>query len=101
MDPFWQVVIGSGIGGLLLNIYWFYKQYVSESKESDEKQSMATWSIIVGLTGIITFGITSIIGLILALFSMRGKTHRALSKIGISVSILTMLPWLAVIVFGA
>ena len=100
MDPFWQVVIGSAIGGLLLNLYWFYKQYVIESKESDEKQAMATWSIVVGLTGVITFGITSIIGIILAIISMRGKTHRALSIMGLSVSILTMLPWLAVIIIG-
>jgi len=101
MDPFWQVVIGSGIGGLLINIYWFYKQYAIESKESGEKQAMATWSIVLGLAGIITFGITSIIGVVLALISMRGKTHKALSKIGLSVSILMMLPWLAVIIFGA
>jgi uncharacterized membrane protein len=73
MDPFWQVIIGTAIGGLLLNIYWFYKQYVTESKEHDEKQTMATWSIILGLTGIITFGITSIIGLILAFISMHKK----------------------------
>jgi|GEM_PF-2795410 len=100
MDPFWQVVIGSAIGGLLLNLYWFYKQYVREIRKSNEKQTMATWSIIVGLTGIVTLGITSIIGLILAIMSMRGKTHKALSIIGITVSTLTMLPWLVVIIFG-
>ena len=90
MDPFWQVVIGSAIGGLILNIYWFYKQYVSESEKSNEKQTMATWSIILGLAGIVTLGITSILGAILALVSMRGKKYRALSIIGLSVCILTM-----------
>ena len=100
MDPFWQVIIGTATGGLLLNIYWFYKQYIIESKEHNEKQALATWSIVLGLAGIITFGVTSIIGMILAFISMRGKTHKALSIIGLSVSILTMLPWVAVIVFG-
>jgi len=100
MDPFWQVVIGTAIGGALVNIFWFFKQYLKESKESDEKQTLAIWSIVLGLAGIVTLGITSIIGLALALVSMRGKKHKALSIIGLTVSVLTMLPWLAVIVFG-
>lgn len=100
MEPFWQVVIGSAIGGLILNIYWFYKQYVAECEESNEKQTMATWSVFLGLAGIVTLGVTSIIGVILALASMRGKKHRALSIIGLSICILTIIPWVAVIVFG-
>jgi hypothetical protein len=100
MDPFWQIVIGTALGGAILNIFWFLKQYLRESKESDEKQTMAIWSIAAGLTGIITFGITSIIGLILSLTSMRGRKHKALSVIGLTISLLTMLPWLVVMVFG-
>ena len=101
MDPFWQVVLGSAAGGLILNIYWFYKQYVSDREASNEKQTMAIWSIVIGLTGIVTIGVTSIIGIILAILSMHGKSYRALSIIGLSVSVLTLLPWLSVIVFGA
>jgi len=101
MDPFWQVIIGTGIGEVILNLFWLLKHYVIESKESGEKQTMAIWSIVAGLAGIITLGITSLIGLILSLISMRGKKHKTLSIMGLVVSILTMLPWLAVLVFGA
>lgn len=100
MDPFWQVIIGACIGGLLLNIFMLYKQYVQESTESGESQKLASWSIIIGLSGLIFFGITSVIGIIFALISMRGKKHRALSKIGLYVSVLTMLPWIVVIILG-
>jgi len=31
---------------------------------------------------------------------MRGKKYKALSKIGIAVSILTALPWLFIVLFG-
>lgn len=100
MDPFWQIIIGTAIGGALVNIFWFFKQYLKESKESGEKQTLAVWAIVLGLAGIVTLGITSIIGLILALVSMREKKHKALSIVGLTVSVLTLLPWLAVIVLG-
>ena len=100
MDIFWQIVIGSGIGGALLSIYSLYKSYVAESKQHNESQKMAKASIIIGLLGIIFVFIGSIIGIVLGLLSMRGKKYKALSKIGIVVSILTMLPWLLVIVLG-
>lgn len=101
MDTYWQIVIGTGIGGLLISIYGLYKQYVQESKAHNEKQTLATWSIIIGLSGIILAFVGSIIGIILSILSMRRKKHRALSKIGLLVSILTLVPWLLVIFLGA
>lgn len=100
MDLFWQVVIGSGIGGALLSIYSLYKMYLSESKEHSENQKMAKASIIFGLLGLILAFVGSIIGIILGIISMRGKKYKALSKIGIVVSILTMLPYLLIIILG-
>ena len=100
METFWQVVIGSGIGGGLLSVYSLYKSYLKESKDNNEKQGMAKASILIGLSGIIFVFIGSIVGVILALVSMRGKECKALSKIGLVVSILTTLPWLLVITFG-
>lgn len=99
-DTFWQVIIGSGIGGALLSLFALYKQYVQESKEHNESQTLAKWSIIVGLSGIILAFIGSIIGIIMAIISMNGKKYKALAKIGLTVSILTLLPWLLVVVLG-
>lgn len=100
MDTFWQIIIGSGIGGALLSIYSLYKSYLKESKESKENQKMARASIIAGLSGIILVFVGSAAGIVLGIISMKGKKYKALSKIGIAVSILTMLPWLLVIVLG-
>jgi uncharacterized membrane protein len=100
METFWQIVIGSGIGGALLSIYSLYKMYLKESKENNENQRMAKASIIFGLLGLILVFVGSITGIILGIISMRGKKYRALSKIGIAVSILTLLPWLLVVVLG-
>ena len=100
MDLFWQIVIGSGIGGALLSIYSLYKMYLTESKENNENQKMAKASIIFGLLGFILVFVGSVIGIILGFLSMRGKKYKALSKIGIAVSILTMLPWLLIVLFG-
>ncbi len=100
MDTFWSLVIGSGIGGALLSIYQLYRSYLRESKENNEKQGLAKASIIIGLSGIILVFAGSLIGIVLGIVSMRGKKYRALSKIGIAVSILTALPWLLVVVWG-
>ena len=99
MDPTWQVFIGSAIGGLLITIYGIYKSFSEDSKRDNESQTMAKWSIFFGLSGIILVGIGSIVGLILGLRSMKNKKHKALSNIGIILSILTMLPWIAVLIF--
>ncbi len=61
---------------------------------------MAKASILIGLSGIILAFVGSVIGIILGLISMRGKKHKALSKIGVMVSILTLLPWLLVVTLG-
>jgi Na+/proline symporter len=100
MDTFWQVVIGSGIGGLIFTIYGLYKSYLQESKEHNESQRLAKLSIIFGLSGLILVFVGSIIGLILGFVGMKGKKHKALFKIGIVISILTMLPWILVILLG-
>ena len=100
MDGFWQIVIGTGIGGVLCSIYSLYKQYMQESKTNNEKQTLAIWSIMIGLSGILLAFIGSILGIILALLSMRGKNHRALSKIGLLISMLTLLPWFLVVFIG-
>ena len=100
MDTFWQIIIGSGIGGVLISIIGLYKSYMKESKEHNESQRMAKASIIIGLLGIILVFVGSIVGIILGILSMRGKRYKALSKIGILVSILTMLPWILVVLLG-
>lgn len=100
MDVFWQIVIGSGIGGALLSIYSLYKMYIKESKEHNESQKLAKASIVFGLLGLILAFLGSLVGIVLGVISMRGKKYKALSKIGIAVSILTMLPWLLVVVLG-
>ena len=100
MDAFWQIVIGSGISGVIISIYSLYKSYLKESKENNESQRMAKVSIVAGISGIILVFAGSVLGIILGIISMRGKKYKALSKIGIAVSILTMLPWLLVIILG-
>ena len=100
MDTFWQVVIGSGIGGALVSLYLMYKSYIKESKDHNEKQTLAKASIIFGLSGVILVFVGSVVGIILGFVSMRGKKYKALSKIGIILSILTALPWIFVVLFG-
>lgn len=100
MDPAWQVIIGSGVAGLLLTIFGIYRSYLRESKEHNEKQGMAKASIIFGLSGLILIGVGSLIGILLGFVSMRGKKYRALSKLGIFISILTLIPWVLVLIFG-
>lgn len=97
---FWQIVIESGIERGVYSIYSLYKQYVQESKANNEKQTLATWSIIIGLSGIIFAFIGSILGLILSILSMRGKKHKALSKTELPINLLTLLPWLLVVFLG-
>ena len=100
MDPFWQVAIGVAVGGVLIEIFLLYKQYVRNSKLSGESLKMAKRSILFGILGLFSFGIGSIIGIILGIVSLRKYTFKALSKIGIFVSILTLIPYVLVIVFG-
>lgn len=100
MDTSWQIIIGIAIASALISIFQLYRSYLRQSKESGESQKLAIWSIIFGLSSLILVGVGSLIGIILGLISMKGKTHKALSKIGIILSILTFLPWLLVIISG-
>lgn len=100
IDPSMQVIIGSFIGLLLLNLIRLYRSFIQKSKELEESQTMAKWSIIIGLSGIILIFVGSIVGLILGILSMRGKKLKQLSYIGITISILTGIPWLLVLIFG-
>jgi len=100
MDPVWQVAIGGAVATILISLFSFYKSYLKESKEHNESQALAKWSIFMGLSGIILVFIGSAIGIVLAIISMSRNKYNALAKIGIAISILTTLPWLAVILFG-
>ena len=100
MDASWQVLIGTGIASGIIAIIALYRTYLRESKAIGESQKLAKWSIIISLSGIILIGIGSIIGIILGIVSMKGKKLRALSWIGIILGAITLLPWLAVMIFG-
>jgi hypothetical protein len=100
MDTAWQVIIGSAIGGALISVYQLYRAYIKESKEQNENQKLAKWSVIFGLSGIILVFLGSIIGLVLGIISVRKYRYKALSKIGIALSVLSAIPWLLVIMFG-
>lgn len=100
MAPEWQVAIGIGVGGLLVEIFRSYRQYVRISKDDNEHQKLAKWSIIIGILGIISLGLGSIVGIILGFISMKNKKNKALSRIGIIVSILTLIPYILVLVLG-
>lgn len=100
MEATWQVIIGVGIASALLSVLKLYRSYIKESKESGENQRLAKWSIFFGLSGIILVGLGSFLAILLGLISMKGKKHKALSKIGIVLGILSFLPWLMVFVAG-
>ncbi len=101
MDSAWQIIMGIGIATTLLSIFQLYRSYLRESKKSGESQRMAKWSIFFGLSGIILIGLGSFVGILLGVISMKGNKHKSLSKIGVAVSILTLLPWLLVVLLGA
>jgi hypothetical protein len=100
MDTSWQVFLGTGIASAIIAIIALYKAYLRDSKASGESQKLAKWSIIISLSGIILIGVGSIVGIILGIVSMKGKKLRALSWIGVILGVLTLLPWLAVMIFG-
>lgn len=100
MDAFWQISLSIAIFSLVYTIYKLYKSYMKESNAHNESQKMAKLSMIFGISGIIFIFLGSAIGIILGIISMRGKKYKALSKIGIALSILTLLPWLLVLTLG-
>ena len=89
IDPIWTVAIGTAIGGIILSIYSLFKQYLRESRKDGESQKLSIASIIVGASGILLFGTTSIIGFLLGLIAVIRNKNKALAKIGIIVSIAT------------
>lgn len=100
MDHFWQVVIGTGIGGLLLTLWSIYRSYLRESKEHNESQRMAKVAIVLSILGLFSIGLGSVLGILLGFISMRGKNFKALSKIAIVLGLITLVPWILVLIFG-
>ena len=101
MDLIWQVALGGAAGTLLLGLFSLYKDYVKESKEHNESQALAKWSIALGISGIILVFVGSALGILLGIISISRNKYNALAKIGIALSVLSALPWLAVVIFGA
>lgn len=87
MDPFWGVIIGTALGGLLLEIWRTYKLYKNE-KSPDENQALAITSILMGLLFIIPF--LCVIGLILSIISYNKKEFKGFARIGIFLNSLVL-----------
>ena len=100
MDPVWQVAIGGAAAAVLISLFSLIKAYSKESKDNNESQTLAKWSIFLGISGIILVFVGSALGILLGIISISKNKYNALAKIGIAISILTTLPWLAVILFG-
>lgn len=100
-DPFWQIVIGTGIGGLLLALWSIYRSYLRESKEHNESQRMAKVAIVLSIFGLFSIGLGSILGILIGFTSMKGKKFKALSKIAVVIGLITLFPWILVAIFGS
>lgn len=101
MNEIWAVVIGTSIGIIVITIYGLLKNYLSECKQDNESQKLAMSSMILSFSGIILFGITSLIGIILGIVALkRLNKHKALAIIGIALGFITISFWLFVIIFG-
>lgn len=87
MEPFWGVIIGTAIGGLILEIGYIIKGHTINS----ETRGYAVASIILGLLVIIPFG--SFIGLILGIASYQKTKWRKLSVVGIVICSIATLLW--------
>ena len=83
MEPFWGVVIGTAVGGLLLEIFRTYRVYKNE-KSPDESQVLAITSIIMGLLVIVPF--LCVPGLILGIVSYKRKKFKGFARIGIFIN---------------
>jgi len=101
MDTVWQVALGGAAATLIISLFSLYRDYVKQSKEHNESQALAKWSIFLGISGIILVFAGSVLGILLGIISIFRNKYNALAKIGIALSILTALPWLAVVIFGA
>jgi hypothetical protein len=101
MNETWQIVLGFGIGTLVIVLYGMYKSYIKTAEENNENLKLAKISIIFGASGIVFIFLGSLVGITLAVISFRRNKYRALSIIGFVVSLLTMLPWLLVVLLKA
>ena len=96
MDPFWGIVIGTAVGGLLLEIWRTYKFYKNE-KSPDESQALAVTSILMGLLIVIPF--LSVLGLIIGIIAYRKKKFKRFAVIGIWInSIVCMLTFIIILI---
>lgn len=93
----YQVLIGSLLAMLVLWLFRVINDY--RRNKDDEPQRLAFISLIMGLIIIIPF--LGAVGLVLALISLFIKKNKRLSKVALVVNTLSLLPWLAVVIFGA
>ena len=93
-----QFLLGSLLVGLFISLLKFINAYRKESKLEGESQKLAVAAIIIGLLIFIPFA--SAAGLLLAIISLSIKKFKSLSKIAIVVNVITLIPWLAVLIFG-
>ncbi|RLD67767.1 MAG: hypothetical protein DRI84_01500 [Bacteroidetes bacterium] len=100
MDTVWQVALGVAAATLIISLFSLYRDYEKQSKEHNESQALAKRSIFLVISGIILVFEGNALGIILGVISIFKNKYNALAKIGIALSILTALPWLAVIIFG-
>lgn len=93
----YQVLIGTSIGGLVIFLIRYIRDYLKEQK--GESQKLAITAIILGVLIIIPF--LGAIGLILSIISFKIKKNKSLSRVAIIVNIISLLPWLGVLIFGS
>lgn len=94
----YQVLIGSMIASLVITLVKLINDFRKESKQKGESQAIAITAIVIGLLIIIPFA--GVPGLLLAGLSYYLKKTKTLSKIAIIVNLISLIPWIAVLIFG-
>ena len=97
MDPFWGVVIGTTIGGLLLEIWRTYRVYKNE-KSPDENQVLSRTSIVMGLLFFVPF--LCVIGLILGIIAYKRKNFKGFARVGILINSFVLLWHVGIVVIN-
>lgn len=92
----YQILFASSILTLLSILFKWVKDY--RRNKPEEPQRLAIASIITGLIIIIPF--LSLVGLVLGLIALFINKNKRLSKVAIVVNLITLLTWLAVLIFG-
>ena len=72
------------------------KDYLKD--KDSERQGIAITSIFLGIVIVIPF--ISVVGILLALLSLKIKKNKKLSKVALIINLIALLPWLAVVIFG-